>query len=310
MIPKRPIEQKQESTQQQWEHQAVTKEYMSAVNPPMPKIEVVGFPAEMHQLGNTRIIPLDLSEKLQTNYPATTPNLMANYLKISAKDSLKTEINATSQMFYIIRGSGCTQMSLGTIEWKAGDLLTLPAMNSVLHTADTDTAIYWVHDAPLLTYLGVSSETPRFEPVLYTKEKLESELNLVRAMGETRNRTGILLAHPNFPFTMTLTHTLWALYNILPAGVVQKAHRHNSVALDYCVAAGKNTYTLIGKKIDGNGNIINPVKAMWTSGSTFVTPPGWWHSHHNDSEEDAIVLPIQDAGLIMNMQVLDFNHIS
>ncbi len=54
---------------------------------------------------------------------------------------------------------------------------------------------------------------------------------------------------------------------------------------------------------------IHQIKAMWEPGSAFVTPPGWWHSHHNDSDEDAIVLPIQDAGLIMNMQVLDFQFI-
>ena len=63
---------------------------------------------------------------------------------------------------------------------------------------------------------------------------------------------------------------------------------------------------MIGKEIDADGNIINPIKAMWTAGATFITPPGWWHSHHNDSDVDALVLPIQDAGLIMNMQVLDF----
>jgi gentisate 1,2-dioxygenase len=99
------------------------------------------------------------------------------------------------------------------------------------------------------------------------------------------------------------------LYNVLPAGVTQKPHRHNSIALDFCVFAGKNTYTLIGKEIDQDGQIINPIKADWSSGAAFITPPGWWHSHHNESEEDAIVLPIQDAGLIMNMQVLDFQHI-
>lgn len=33
------------------------------------------------------------------------------------------------------------------------------------------------------------------------------------------------------------------------------------------------------------------------TGGSFVTPPGWWHSHHNDSAEDAWVLPMQDAGL-------------
>ena len=110
--------------------------------------------------------------------------------------------------------------------------------------------------------------------------------------------------HPKLP--LTLTHTLWSLYNILPKDVVQQAHRHNSVAIDHCVSAGPDTYTLIGKDIDADGNIINPIKAMWVAGSTFITPPGWWHSHHNDSDQDAIVLPIQDAGLVMNMQALDF----
>lgn len=123
MIPKQTIEQRQEKHQQQWEHQAITKEYMSAVNPPMPKIDVIGFPAEMHLSGDTRIIPLDLSKSLKTKYPATTPNLMANYLKICQGKTLKTDVNATSQMFYIIRGSGRTQTPVGTINWKEGDLL-------------------------------------------------------------------------------------------------------------------------------------------------------------------------------------------
>lgn len=40
-----------------------------------------------------------------------------------------------------------------------------------------------------------------------------------------------------------------------------------------------------------------------------VSPPGYWHSHHNESDEDAIVLPIQDAGLLIHMQVLDFQYV-
>jgi len=304
------FEQIQEAAQQQWQSQAQVKEYMSAVNPPMPKIDVVDYPSSLHASGPTRIIPFELSKSLETTYSATTPNLMASYLRICEGDTLKTDAKATSQVFYVIRGKGRTQMKSGTIEWKEGDLFTLPAVPDALHTATADSAIYWVNDAPLLNYLGVQPTAERFEPVLYTKEFLSKELADVRKIAEGRNRTGFLLSNPNFPITMTLTHTLWALYNVLPAGVTQKPHRHNSVALDFCVAAGENTYTLIGKDIDDEGNIINPVKAMWTPGSAFVTPPGWWHSHHNDSGEDAIVLPIQDAGLIMNMQVLDFQHIS
>jgi len=303
------VEQIQEAAQQQWEHQAEVKEYMSAVNPPMPKIDVIDYPSELHQGGETRIVPFDLSKQLETDYPATSPNLMANYIKISTGDTIKTDASVTSQMFYIIRGSGRTQMKHGTIEWKTGDLFTLPGVPDALHTASEDTAIYWVNDAPLLHYLGVKPSSERFQPVLYTKERLCKELDDIRKVAEGRNRTGFLLSNPHFPQTMTLTHTLWALYNVLPAGVVQKAHRHNSIALDFCVSAGPETYTMIGKDVDENGEIINPIKAMWTPGSAFVTPPGWWHSHHNDSGEDAIVLPIQDAGIIMNMQVLDFQYI-
>jgi len=303
------VEQIQQVAQQQWEQQADFKEYMSAVNPNMPKIDVIDYPNTLHESGETRIIPFDLSEQLNTDYPATSPNLMANYLRICKDDTLKTDAKATSQMFYVIRGAGKTQMSHGTINWKTGDLFTLPGVPDALHHATEDAAIYWVTDAPLLKYLGVTPNEERFKPVLYTKERLCKELASVREEGTDRNRTGILLSNPNFPKTMTLTHTLWSLYNALPAGIHQKAHRHNSIALDYCVAAGPETYTLIGKEIDENGNIINPIKAMWKPGCVFITPPGYWHSHHNDSNEDAIVLPIQDAGIIMNMQVLDFQYI-
>lgn len=41
-----------------------------------------------------------------------------------------------------------------------------------------------------------------------------------------------------------------------------------------------------------------------TTGGSFVTPPGWWHSHHNDSDEDAWVLPMQDAGLYTQVRAL------
>jgi gentisate 1,2-dioxygenase len=294
---------------QRWEAQAAFKEYMSAVNPAMPKIGVDFFPSSLHKNGATRLIPFDLSMGLQTAYPATSPNLYAGYLCILAGEQFVTEFVAASQMFFVITGSGNTGIPSGVINWQSGDLFTLPSLPSAQHIATQDSVLFWVNDAPLLNYLGVKPSHPRFEAVLYTQARLTQELNKVRAMGEDRNRVGLLLSNPHFPHTMTLTHTLWSLYNVLPKGVTQAAHRHNSIAIDHCVSAGANTYTLIGKNVDANGNIINPIKAMWEKGSTFITPPGWWHSHHNESEIDAIVLPIQDAGLIMNMQVLDFQLI-
>ena len=40
--------------------------------------------------------------------------------------------------------------------WKTGDLFTLPAVPDAIHTAEEDTAFYWVTDSPLLEYLGVT----------------------------------------------------------------------------------------------------------------------------------------------------------
>lgn len=295
----------------EWSAAAQFHEYLSAANPDMPKIEVKAFDACLHQSGETRVIPMDMSEDLSTSYPATTPNLLASFLRICPKESLQTTSAATSEMFYIIRGSGTTETEWGTTQWKKGDLFVIPTTEKAVHTADDDTAIYWVTDAPILNYLGVSPTEKQFSPVLFTHEqiteKLMNERNAPDAL--SRNRIGVLLSNPACPLTKTMTHTLWSLYNILPAGQTQLPHRHNSVALDYCVSASENTYTLIGEEVDENGHIIDPIKAMWGPGTVFITPPGWWHSHHNESDEDAIVLPIQDAGLQTYMQTLDIQFI-
>ena len=91
----------------------------------------------------------------------------------------------------------------------------------------------------------------------------------------------------------------------LPAGTEQKPHRHNSVALDLVIDAPDSVYTLVGKSLDAEGNIVNGEKIYWKSGSVFVTPPGLWHSHHNESDRNALILPIQDAALHSYLRTLD-----
>ena len=61
-------------------------------------------------------------------------------------------------------------------------------------------------------------------------------------------RLGILLGNKTTAdSTKTLTHTLWALLNTIPAGDAQRPHRHNSVALDLCVSAevGDKVYAVV-----------------------------------------------------------------
>lgn len=282
-------------------------EYTAAADPVVAKIPFAIFHAREHESGATREIVWDLSGDIGTEWEATSPNLLASFLRIRAGERLHTQARATSRMFHVIRGSGETRGSFGAMRWSKGDLFALPGGERVEHSAFEDAALYTVSDAPLLCYLGVEPKESRFRPTLHSAERMLAEMRKVNNDPEARqrNRNGVLLANKAAPLTMTLTHCLWSLFNELPARVVQKPHRHNSVALDLCVAAAPGTYTLIGEQLDAQGGIVNPVRRDWVPGSAFVTPPGLWHSHHNETDVPAIVLPVQDAGLHTWMRTLD-----
>ena len=299
------------SDNHKWEKQVVSWEYSAAATPDLNEVPIQPFPASLHEQGETRVIALDLSKELETPYLATSPNLLANYLRICAGDKIRTAVEATSEVYFVLRGSGHTETALGTINWQQGDAFTLPSNAGVIHVADEDSALYWSHDAPLLQYMGVVPNKPMFKPAYYSRNYMVSEVEKLReiALREKRNRIGIILGNTASAKTKTMTHTMWSLFNLLPAGETQKPHRHQSVALDLAVFSGPDTYTLIGKKVDEQGNIIDPIKAMWESNTVFVTPPGWWHSHHNESDQDAFVFPVQDAGLHTYMRTLDIQFI-
>lgn len=286
-------------------------EYTSAANPNMSQVPVLAHDASLHESGPTRIIPFDLSRHMQIDYPASSPNLIASFIRINPNEDIQTEAVATSQAFYIIRGSGRTVTEDGEITWSQGDLFVIPAFETpATHYATEDTAIYWVHDQPLLTYLGVQPNKRRFRTTLFRRERLLAEVERIKHQpgAEHRNRMGILLGNKiTEDSTKTLTHTLWSLLNILPPGDAQRPHRHNSVALDLCVFAesGDKIYTLMGPELDEQGWVKNPIKCLWKTGACFTTPPGWWHSHHNESDKPAWVLPMQDAGLYTYQRTLD-----
>ena len=62
--------------------------------------------------------------------------------------------------------------------------------------------------------------TPRFQPTLYPQERAVTELEKVEQDPEAakRSRVSVLLANKNFPQTRTITHVIWAMFGVLPAG--------------------------------------------------------------------------------------------
>lgn len=265
------------------------------------------FPHTLHEDGPTRLIPLDLSKELGCSYPATSPALLANFIRIKSDESIKTIANATSQLFYVIRGNGRTEVDELIIPWNTGDFFVLPASSTARHYADADSAFYYIHDEPLMNYLGVEANIRRFELTLFTQESSSAELQkaINSVNTQQRNRLSVLLANKDFPQTRTITHVLWAMFGALQVDQVQPPHRHQSVAIDFAVECQPGCYTLIGKRLNAKGEIIDPVRADWKPYSVFVTPPGYWHSHHNESGVQAHVIPLQDAGLHTYLRTLD-----
>ena len=238
--------------------------------------------------------------------PATSPALLANFVRI-VRGSILTTALATSQLFFVFEGSGRTEACGREINWSKGDFMVLPAHGEAVHHTQGEASMYWVHDAPLLRYLGVTATEERFQPTVFQHSKAEAKLEQIvkDPVSSQANRLSVLLANSNFPQTRTITHTLWAMFGLLPKGKVQYPHRHESVALDFVISCKPGCYTMIGTELDSDGMIKNGHREDWKSGASFITPAGYWHSHHNESGEDAHVLPIQDAGLHTYLRTLD-----
>jgi gentisate 1,2-dioxygenase len=266
------------------------------------------FPAARHQAVTNGIIPFDLSEQLSiTEGPATSPALLTSFIRIAPGDCVDTAPVATSELYYVISGSGVSIVNGRELEWGAGDFFVLPANSTTVHRASTDTTMYWVTDEPLLRHLGVVPTHAKFEPTRFPAERVRAELADVESSPRAtdRNRLSILLNTTPNDMTQTVTHVLWAMYGLLPVGAVQRPHRHQSVALDLVGDCKPGCYTLVGRTVDEDGEIIDPIRVDWEPHSAFVTPPGMWHAHYNESGEQAWIIPIQDAGLQTYLRSLD-----
>ena len=286
-------------------------EYSTAANPirasMTPRIPFHFFPASLYADGPSRVVPLDLSTELKCEGPATGPDLCANFVRLLAEDTFEFAPNATSLVFYVIRGQGRAVIGGIDLWWRTGDFFTVPGSDATYLTASEDAALYYVNDAPLLAYLGATVGPARFAPTLYTAERANAELALVAndPKAPNRSRISVLLGNSNFPLTRTVTHVLWAMYGLITPGTMQKPHRHQSIALDFIVDCDEGCYSLVGKRLNDAGEIENATRVDWESGSAFVTPPGYWHAHFNTSGRDARLIPIQDAGLQTYLRTLD-----
>ncbi len=305
------------SEPQSWEASARIYDYRQAANPIRPgltePIPLKQWCPPALEPALSSIHPLDLSGSLGCDGPATSPALAAHYILLHPGEPLCPEAAASSSLFYVLKGAGGLSFPgqsdplPESLEWAQGDLFVLPHGFSPELSTREASILYWVHDGPLLRYLGVSPVEARFSPCFFSRERVDEELNRLMAdpTAARSNRLSVLLAHGDCPASRTISHTLWAMLGVVPAGAVQPPHRHQSVAIDLIIDSPPGCHTLVGTELDAEGCIRNPRTIDWEPGAVFITPPGHWHSHVNTSALPARILPIQDAGLHTYLRSLD-----
>lgn len=294
-----------------WADAARYFEYSKAANPigsgHTPGMPIHQFSPDLYQGEPTGIVPLDLSADMGlTLGEATSPGLLANFVRIRAGEQIDTAVNATSQLYYVLYGWGFAAVNGQLVKFEKGDFLTLPAGAKSIFYANGDTAMYWVHDGPLLRFLGADATTPRFAPTKFRRADAVAKLDEIAAQpgASEKSRVSVLLANSNEEQSLTITHTLWAMFGVLPPDAEQMPHRHQSVALDLILDAQPGCYTLLGTEVE-NGRIVDPIRVDWQAGGAFTTPPGMWHAHFNESGAPAHLIPVQDAGLQTYLRSLD-----
>lgn len=299
-----------------WADAARYFEYSKAANPigsgHTPGMPIHQFSPDLYQGEPTGIVPLDLSADMGlTAGEATSPGLLANFVRIRAGEQIDTAANATSQLYYVLYGWGFAAVDGRLVKFEKGDFLTLPAGAKSIFYANGDTAMYWVHDGPLLRFLGADATTPRFAPTKFRRADAVARLNEIASQpgANDKSRVSVLLANAQEEQSLTITHTLWAMFGVLPADAEQMPHRHQSVALDLILDAQPGCYTLLGTEVE-NGKIVDPIRVDWQAGGAFTTPPGMWHAHFNESGAPAHLIPVQDAGLQTYLRSLDIRFTS
>ena len=250
----------------------------------------------------TGLILLDLSRVLGLPFPATTPLILSRYARVRAGDTLTTEFKASAELYYAIAGRGTTTFGTGeSLAWQTGDAFCLPGGGVARHRAESGDAVLWVTtNEPELAFEACEPPAPArasIQPAHYPGAEIRRRLLDVyldpRAAGMPGKSVNLCNAAIETSRTTTPTFTL-AMNSLLP-GEAQRAHRHNAVAVTL-VVAGARCYSRIDEE-----------RVDWEPNTVMITPPTTLHSHHNDGDELALFLIVQDGGLYYHCRTMGFS---
>lgn len=249
----------------------------------------------------TKAYPMDQSAAIGCAFPATTPMVLARYLRINPGEVLTTGFCASGEIHYVIQGRGTINQGETRIDVSTGDVIVLPGGIEVTHGASEDGAlVLWsVTNEPMLAFEALASPAPgqaRIDPVHYTSAEIDRQIAALTAMPMAAEQAGVALifSSERTADSKNAMPSLTLALNTLEAGSRQRAHVHNAAAITLAIQ-GEGCFSMI----DGE-------KIPWSPFATMVTPPAEVHSHHNAGPSLARFLIVQDGGLHYHARTMGF----
>ena len=251
----------------------------------------------------TGFIDCDASDVMACDFPATSPLLLARYARIRAGEQLASVCNASGVVHYVMTGTGTTTVADERIEWSPGDVFVAPGGVAIEHTAGAEDAVLWVvGNEPQVNFENLQAPTAGGAPtdlVHYTAAEIDRQIELIYNVGRDEQIAGsaLIFSSDRQQASRNVLPTLTLAMNSLPAGAVQRPHRHNSVAVSLVIRGEKCFSTIDGVRKD------------WAPWATTITPPVSVHSHHNEGDEQAMFLIVQDGGLFYHARAMGFEFV-
>jgi gentisate 1,2-dioxygenase len=268
---------------------------------PVPDHAFVDEPARaLDRATATGFVACDLSGALGCAGPATTPLILARYLTIRSGEEYANRFDATGSIWYVIAGDGVSECGDDRIAWNQGDVFVLPGGAAQAHRAGPAGAVLWVvTNEPQLALENLrlpDDIAPPTDAVHYPAAEIRKQLELIHTVARGDNSAGyaLMFSSQRHEESRNILPSFTLALNSLPPGELQPPHRHNSAAVAL-VVQGKGCYSLV----DGR-------RKNWSPMATTVTPPTAVHSHHNDGDERALFLIVQDGGLYCHARTMGF----
>jgi gentisate 1,2-dioxygenase len=246
------------------------------------------------------VILLDKRDVLQTPFPATSPLLLAKFLRIRAGTQLGTMLNASGEIYYVMQGTGRTTQRGQVLNWAHGDIFCLPGGKASVHeSVGNDCVLFCVTDEPMLAFERVrpaDAGNGPIEPVHYPADRIASELEQLarRELPPETPGRALFLTSERMAAERTCLPSLTLTLNLVLPGESQRPHRHSAAAV-VLITEGGTCRSAIGDR-----------SYPWDRHSVFLTPPNAEHSHVNDGDEPAVALIVQDGGLHYHCRTMGF----